>query len=251
MKRSNVLVVIPSYGHFDFVRKTILSLHWAAADDASIPDYLIVDDASEEWEQIDWNLFPNPSCPKIHFEIRAGLTRSWNEGLIVARERGYTYAICANSDLVFAPGSIESLCGALDSGVALAGPLTNAPGFCRWQDVRSFLGKGEHQINDSPKNISQIALHLAALDIEPIQCPLNGFCLAAKTETWWSHSISRSVVFNPSLPLEHNEVELQNRWYRAGAKTAMIVQSYVFHYRSVSRPKGLSGWLGTGAYRPL
>lgn len=251
MQGSDILVIVPSYGQFNFVRRTILSLGDSMDAQSRAPDFIIIDDASVDWDTIDWSCFPTQTLQAVHFEERAGLTRSWNYGLIVAQKKGYKYAICANSDLIFSHGSIERMISAIDSGISLVGPLTNAPGYHRWQDVRPFLAGGSlRAIDDSPESITFISRELAACSIGPIHCTLNGFCLAARTETWWFGAYDHAAVFNPAFPLERNEVELQERWYRLGLTNAMVPQSYVFHYRSVSRPAGLTGRVANGAFRP-
>jgi GT2 family glycosyltransferase len=252
MAASDILVIIPSYGHFDFVRRAILSLNWSLTDQAELPDYIVIDDASDEWDTVDWSKFPIPECHKFHFTTHAGLTRSWNYGLAFARDAHYKYTICANSDLVFGSGAIGHLVKALDTGISLVGPLTNAPGHCRWQDVRPFLTQETNIVlDDSSESIIRISKVLASCRIGPIECPLNGFCLAALTDSWWRGAYDCKSVFNPSFPLDGNEVELGTRWYHLGLRKAMVPQSYVFHYRSVSRADGLAGKVAEGAVRPI
>jgi GT2 family glycosyltransferase len=252
MHSSDILVIVPSCGHFDFVYRTLVSLESTRNDELTGLDYIVIDDASPDWETVDWNCFPRPDCRKFHFDTHGGLTRSWNHGLTLARAEGYRYAICANSDLVFSPGSVKHLVSALESDASLVGPLTNAPGHCPWQNVRPFLTGGEEWlIDDSIKSISSISTKLASCTIGPIACPLNGFCLAARTDTWWLGAFDHAAVFNPAFPLNHNEAELQKRWYSLGLKSAMVPQSYVFHYRSVSRTDGLKGRVSEGAFRPV
>jgi glycosyltransferase involved in cell wall biosynthesis len=176
MRTSDILVIVPSCGHFDFVYRTLVSLESARNDETT--DYIVIDDASADWDAIDWSFFPRPNCYKFHFNAREGLTRSWNQGLTLARAEGYRYAVCANSDLVFSPGSLNHLVSALESGAPLVGPLTNAPGHCPWQNVRPFLAGGEELlIDDSIESISNISRKLASYGIGPIECPSMDFVL--------------------------------------------------------------------------
>ncbi len=66
---------------------------------------------------------------------------------------------------------------------------------------------------------------------------------------WWEGAHSPGNVFDPQYPLAGNEVDLQIRWEAMGLRVGLVPQSYIFHYRSVSRPEGLRGNLGAGAYR--
>jgi GT2 family glycosyltransferase len=247
----DVLVIIPSYSHFDFVLRTVQSLRESREVKRRI-DYVIVDDASEEWDRIDWSGWPDPDCRKIHFDEHAGLTRSWNAGLTMALEIGATYAVCTNSDVLFPTYWLEPMIIALEEGLSLVGPITNAPGHALWQNAQPFCREIANGIlDDSKESLCQITKALQAQHIGPIEAPLNGFCLMAKTQTWWKGSFSATEVFNPAFPLVHNEVELERRWHAQGLRMAFVPQSYVFHYRSVSRPAGLNSHVARGAYRPL
>lgn len=247
---STTLIILPAYGHFDYVYRTVVSIE--KMDQAFRPDYVVIDDASEEWPTIEWHKFPDPDCWKVHFSDRGALTRSWNHGLTLARKYDYKYAVCANTDLLFTATSLERLADAIESGFDLVGPVTNAPGHCLWQDVRPFITEASQaRLNDSPQSLSEIEEELKRLEVRPIECAINGFCMAAASATWWNGAFDRESVFNPSFPLESNEIELQNRWYAKGFKKAMVPKSYVFHYRSVSRPEGLLENIARGAFRSL
>lgn len=248
----DVLLIIPSYGHFGFVRACVESLARYPGSSKHSVEYCLIDDASEGWATLKLDEWPVRPIKHHHFSFRGGLSRSWNEGLRIARSEHARYAICGNSDLLFSPSWLEPLIDSLDEGYALVGPLTNAPGHATWQNVRpfcTFLRKSV--IDDSDESRTAISVSLRASGIGSIEAPINGFLLAATVETWWRGAFDETNVFNPKFPLEHNEVELQHRWRQRGFRSAMVPQSYVFHYRSVSRESGIDGYLATGAVRPL
>jgi len=248
----DVLVIIPSYGHFDYVRNTIRSLEHCRAISKYAIDYVIIDDASDEWDSIDWQTWPSPDCRRYHFDKRAGLTRSWNAGLYLASEISARYAVCANSDIVFSPMWEEPLIAALEAGFSLVGPVTNAPGHATWQSVYPFTCHAAvSQVDDSKGSIDAIAAALRDLPLSAIEAPLNGFFMMAQTNVWWRGSFDKMTVFNPQFPLAHNEQELQQRWATLKLRVAFVPRSYIFHYRSVSRPNGLDQSLAVGAYRRL
>jgi GT2 family glycosyltransferase len=246
------LVIIPSYGHFNYVARTAHSISHHASSSRFQTEFVVIDDGSSEWATVDWTIFPDPNCRKLHFVERAGLTRSWNAGLRIAKENGFEYTVCGNSDLLFSSQWLAPMIRAIDRGFSLVGPLTNAPGHCPWQNVRPFLHRqdGEVQIDDSADSLDKISHYLRSVAVGPIQCPLNGFCLMARTDEWWKGAFDKHSVFDSSFPLDGNEVELQHRWANAGMISAMVPESYVFHYRSVSRPEGLMGPSARGAFRP-
>jgi GT2 family glycosyltransferase len=249
-KLSSVLVVIPCRGHFDYARRAVISLvNEAARHREPRVEYVIVDDASREWHSLSWRDWPDPDCRKIRFEAQAGLTRSWNAGLRLAREISAKYAVCTNSDVLFSRAWFEPLAEALESGFDLVGPVTNAPGEATWQSVRPFCTQPRPRLDDNADHMDLVVKDIRARKVGTIEAPINGFFLMAKTRTWWRGAFSRECVFNPDYPLEHNETELERRWLQAGRRIGFCPRSYIFHYRSVSRPAGLKGRLGKGAFR--
>ena len=73
--------------------------------------------------------------------------------------------------------------------------------------------------------------------------------MLAKTNTWHANAFSAATVFNPKYKLTGNEHELQDRWSARGMKIGFVTRSFVFHYRSVSRPDMLSAPNSRGAVR--
>jgi GT2 family glycosyltransferase len=249
MGKPQVLVIIPTFGHFDYAERAAWSLvkNQPACD--FIAEYVVVDDASAEWATVNWSKWPTPICLKTHFASQSGLTRSWNAGLLMAAERTIKYAICTNSDVLFSQGWFEPLAAALSNGFDLVGPVSNAPGHARWQDVTPFCHPNNPVLDDADEHIDDVVKAIRAKSVGPIEAPINGFFMMAETETWWSGAFSSDAVFDPHFPMLHNEVELQRRWVRSGLRVGFSPQSYIFHYRSVSRPEGLAGRDGKGAYR--
>lgn len=242
-----VCVIIPTFNHFEYARRAVQSLLRCPVRRTRIR-YLLVDDASPEWDAVDWNTWPEPDCHKLRFARRGGLTRSWNAGLRVAVSMGAEYAVCTNSDVLFSPQWFAPLADALENGFHLVGPVTNAPGDAPAQDVQCYLPDAK-VVTDSPKQIDSIARALRKAAPVAVSAPINGFFMMAKTERWRQGAFSRHCVFDPGFPLVGNETELQKRWKKAGMVTGFVPSSFVFHYRSVSRPEGLMGKCGGGAFR--
>jgi GT2 family glycosyltransferase len=244
-----ILVVVPTYGQFDYARRTVCSLLKYTPDSGRAPKYIIIDDASEEWASIDWTSWPEAECRKLRFDEHAGLTRSWNAGLRIAVELSVRYTVCTNSDVLFSRNWYEPLIEALETDYDLVGPVTNAPGHAPWQSVTPFCHPFQPHLDDDSVQIDQVTSAIHKLAIGAIEAPINGFFMMAKTETWWRGAFDSENVFNPAFPLVGNEVELQRRWSLIGLRTGFVPRSYIFHYRSISRPDGLRGALGRGAYR--
>ena len=80
---------------------------------------------------------------------------------------------------------------------------------------------------------------------------LNGFCMAANTETWWAGAHGKEHVFDPGkkFKLTKNEDELQGRWERLKLPVGIVPGSFVFHYRGVSRKGATRGREGKGHFR--
>ena len=242
-----VCVIIPTFNHFEYARRAVQSLLRCPVRGTRIR-YLLVDDASPEWDAVDWNTWPEPDCNKLRFARRGGLTRSWNAGLREAVSMGAEYAVCTNSDILFSPHWFEPLTDALENGFDLVGPVTYAPGDAPAQNVQGYL-TGAELITDSSKKIDSIARVLRKAAPAAVPASINGFFMMAKTERWRQGAFSRHCVFDPDFPLVGNETELHARWRNAGMVTGFVPSSFIFHYRSVSRPEGLMGKCGGGAFR--
>ena len=175
--------------------------------------------------------------PFHRFPFNAGMTRSWNAGLALARDLGATYCCITNNDVVFAPGWDVPLARWCDEGYALTGPVTNAPGHTIGRQGVARWCPG-YEPSDDPAAIAAVASHLA--DAHPdtvVPGRLNGFCLFGRTDVFWSHAFDATAgfVLDPAYPMERNEERLQDRWAAAGLRFAAVPASYVLHYRSVAR----------------
>jgi GT2 family glycosyltransferase len=248
----DVLVIIPTCEYFGYAEQAIESMHRTTVASGIKVQCLLIDDASEQWPISAYGKCNHNVQKIIRFAKRGGLTRSWNCGIKQARECGAKFTVCANSDILFSKGWAEPLIAALNDGYELVGPVTNAPGHIIWQSVSPFIRPEHHaMLDDNEGHIDAIGQFLRKKDIGSIESPINGFFMMGKTNSWISGGFDDNNVFNPAIPLKGNEVELQSRWRRLRYRTAIIPTSYIFHYRSVSRPEGLSPELGRGAQRSL
>ena len=242
---ARLAVIIPSYCHFGYCLRAVKSLF--ACTDGEVEAYLI-DDASPEWLKQDWSKWPTDKMQFQHFSKNGGLTRSWNCGLRMARERGAEFVCAANSDIIFSPGWFDNISWALTRGVDLAGPVTNAPGHRPKQRVTNFLK--DYKVTDDASYLAKVAARLrGSCSKSFLEAGINGFCMVAKTSTWWSGAFDANNVFNPKFKLTGNEDELQRRWRKQRKTLAIVPGSFVFHYRGVSRKHGASGKHGKGWFR--
>lgn len=238
-----LLFILPTYGHFDYAELCHNSFVRHGSTSSHV---LVVDDASPEWFQ---SKFSQPAMCKIsciRFPSKDGLTRSWNAGLRFARHHGFEYAICGNSDLLFTKGWYPPLKTALNEGHDLAGPVTNAPGDAPWQNINNFV---KFEPTDDPAILDRYADELRGQPSAQDAQFINGFFLIAKTKTWWDGAFDAENVFNPIYRLTGNEKELQQRWREQGKRIGFVPRSFVFHYRSVSRPEALGKKVSKGAFR--
>lgn len=245
--------MIPTKGHWDYCRKAIGS---AALTPAAA--VVVIDDASTRWPGegviANWANLGGVQSPCIiqRYSTEAGLTRSWNAGLRIARELGCPFAVVANSDLIFAPGWFTSIRRTLENGIDFAGPVTNAPGHAKRQDVAAYLPGCP--VSDDPQAIYDVQDQLRILaNMNEERALLNGFCIAGKTEQFFRAANDPANPFDPRIPLAGNEDDFFKRVLSFGLRCSIVPTSYVFHYRSVTRsydPKrlDLSG-LDKGAFR--
>lgn len=221
--QNDCVVIVPSYEHFGYLFRALASIN-------AIP--IVIDDASPGWSPFIEDKIKqiNPKTIIKRYETNGGLTRSWNEGLRIAKEKGFRYAICTNNDVIFAASAIHNLCNAPYS---LTAPCTNAPGCYDAQLLECE--------SDSSDAIAKAATQAQQKPADKV----NGFCMCGTVSDWWANAFDANHVFNPANTMTKNEDELQTRWQGSIG----IADAFVFHYRSVSR--GLKhGALDRGAYRP-
>lgn len=240
-----MLVIVPTRGHFPYARRAVETL-LAGTPEA---DALVVDDASPDWRESEWaalaQTWPN-RLGWFRFEKQGGLTRSWNYGLESAQRFAHEWAVCGNSDLVFPRGWWLPLQRALGEKWDLVGPVSNAPGRTSRGEQSVWKWLPSYVPSDDVRQVQMTADRLAvAHPGKVIPCNVNGFCFAASTSSWWSGAFDTKHVFDPRHALTGNEDELQRRW--SHRRRGVVLASFVFHYRSVTRGPAFrcKGW-----YRP-
>lgn len=243
---ARVAFVLPTYEHFGYARKAAKT--FVEHTPGPVEIYLI-DDASKAWASQDWKDWPKDVMHFHRFQKNGGLTRSWNYGLRLARERGVEFTCCGNSDILFTPGWFDGILQVINLGAHLVGPLTNAPGHRRKQQVKSVIKN--YKLTDDPSYLAKIARRLREeVGLSAYrQAGVNGFCMVARTAAWWGGAHDSQYVFNPKFKMTGNEDELQRRWSQKGRTIAISLSSFVFHYRGVSRKGGTRGKQGEGWYR--
>ncbi len=241
-------VIIPTFGHLDVALKAVESVYRTVQS----PQVLVVDDAGPSDAESVEAMQRFPGLEWHRFDHNKGLTRGWNFGLRWARAQGCKYTVCGNSDILFSAGWFQSLAEAIDDGSDLVGPLTNAPGHQAKQNVRRYIP--DYRPSDLPGSIDDVAAELRKKNKrDRLMTKVNGFCMMAKTETWWKHAFDVDNVFNTGshYRMIRNEDEFQARAGKRGGLVASIVLgAFVFHFRGVSRKGGTRGESGRGYFRP-
>ncbi|QDU59992.1 Glycosyl transferase family 2 [Planctomycetes bacterium Pan216] len=211
---------------------------------------IVVDDASEEWPEDMPDVLRSLAAERPivvqRYREGGGLSRSWNAGLRLCRSLGLEYAVPANADVVFTPGWWKPVAEALEQK-AFVGPMTNAPGHCKAQQIAKSL-EG-YTMDDREDVLAEQAEGLRRKFKESIRNTdrLNGFLWAGKTSTFWEMALGGGNVYNPKIPLAGNEDDLRKRAIKAGKTLGIALGSFIFHYRSVMRPS--SPRLSHGQYR--
>lgn len=238
-------VIIPTYGEFPYVFKCLETLARYTSDYFCY----VLDDASPDWlpeyEAEIRRLIPPD---RLHFERyteNRGLTAAWNHGLELARQGGHPYAALVNSDTLFSPGWLLRTMQALEKA-DLVGPLTNAPSDSRHQDIRNYV-RG-YQLDDSHDALADVSDYLARKYSGRIsRGTINGYWMAAKTAAWWENAFDSTHVFDPKNRLTGNESEFEKRFK---GRIAAYHDTFIFHYRSVSRGlENVDAQYCKGAYR--
>ncbi len=215
---------------------------------------IVVDDASSDWTDNyvrKLQAIPRSNSQQLlchHFQHWGGLTRSWNEGLQLAADCPCDYAIAGNNDVVFTPGWFEPFLTKEASQYAMLGPLSNAPGVTAKgkQDISQYVP--DYKLTDSAEDLAVLASRLRQQQAGRLRASLvNGFFQFASVPNWLKGRFDASHFYRPINPrgsrgqINHtplmtlNEDELQARWQRKKMLSAVVCDSFIFHYRAVSR----------------
>lgn len=235
----------------NYTQKALKSFFDTTPDGVAI----VVNDGSAGWSDVyEQSLlkladsYPIVSLYILKFHIAGGLTRSWNAGLAKAAELNLDYAIAGNNDIIFSDGWHEGMTHALANGYSLVGPTSNAPGVTAKGKQNIELYAPNYQLTDDLIEVNKVAAQLQQLHFnEVIERSVNGFFLMATVESWKNGKFDEHHFFRPknkytskekviSEPtMVGNEDELQGRWAKKGMKSGIVLSTFIFHYRSVSR----------------
>jgi len=258
--KNALVLVCPVWQAYVYFRKTVESFFRYTPLELN-PICIALDDAtsSPQFREQNWDYFyAGPSLDRAlprerichrYFHENAGLTRSWNAGLSIARELGAQYAIAGNADILFTPGWERALIHFLNQGVRLVGPVTNAPGRTnrQRQSVRNYFPN--YKVNDDREYLHKVAGYLwRNHGVETIRyMMINGFFTMSTLAHWFEGAFDPHHVFDPSKKMQGNEDELEVRWQRKHWKIGFVPGSFVFHFRAASRGQKFchTGWMRT------
>jgi len=183
-----------------------------------------------------------------HFPKKLGLTRSWNWGLNKCDELDLDYVIAGNNDVIFTPNWHQGMLHALNSGYTMVGPLSNAPGITARgkQEVgRYYPG---YKVTDDAAYLSQVADRLYRDNLgKVVESEVNGFFQMCSMTGWRSNKWASTEFYkavnkftskgrkNPTPHMTLNEDEWQGRARAKKMKMAIVLSSFIFHYRAVTR----------------
>lgn len=216
---------------------------------------IVVDDGSADWNrEYEQSLeqlaaqYTNVSIKFIHFPKNGGLTRSWNAGLTLANSLKLDYAIAGNNDVIFTTNWYAGMLHALNNGYHLVGPLSNAPGITAKgaQQIERYISN--FKVTDDRDKLNSYAAELYNAQFgSVIERPINGFFQLASMDSWVKGKYDSIHFYRPVNPFTSkgyvnttplmtlNEDELQKRWRDKHMKSAVVLSSFIFHYRAVTR----------------
>ena len=192
--------------------------------------------------------YPTASLYILNFAKSEGLTRGWNAGLALSAKLNLDYAIAGNNDIIFSTGWHEGMTHALSNGYSLVGPISNAPGVTAKgkQNVEAYIPG--YKLTDNLIEINEVAAQLQKMHVNKTsERKVNGFFLMATLKAWEAGKFDALNFFrpknkyyaaggiNPTPKMTGNEDELQARWAKKGMKSGVVLSTFIFHYRSVSR----------------
>lgn len=252
MSKPKICLVMAQYNQLDYTEMAIESFfkNTTGADTGII----LVDDCSPEYDN-EWacELTTKYNVTVIRNEKNLKLTASLNLGfnyIPASFQDNETFVGIVNNDILFSPYWHKPLIRALKSNkFHLVGPCSNAPGVTArgFQDVRLYTS--EYELSDTEESIARIRNHIGERD--PVETKINGFFMFSSYHLWRSGAyqddsaelklfecpipVMPSGRRNPTPWMTGQEDELQSRWKKKGRRMACCPDSFIFHYRSVSR----------------
>jgi len=250
---AQIIYVCPTYnalGLHDYTIAALRSFFRTTPGGVAI----VVDDASPGWSAgyVDkLKRIADVAGGELHthsFAAPLGLTRSWNHGLSMACDLGGGYVIAGNNDVIFTPGWSRGMIAALSAGYTMAAPLSNAPGITAagLQEVSRHVPG--YRVTDDPKYLATVADILRQNRRgKTVESRVNGFFQMCSMDGWQSNRYSEQHFFrpvnrrdvrgrkNPTPHMTLNEDEWQDRAEGKNLKIGIALDSFIFHYRAVSR----------------
>lgn len=236
-------LIIPTYGQLDTFRTCVQSI----IDTTPPNDWFLtwLDDGSPEINDdfIDEivSLCPN-NIQYETFNHTGDLTMLWNYGLAQSQEfidcefedeNPEAYVAIVNSDVIFTPNWYAPLIKAANH-YDLVAPITNASGSYDQQRVTTYLP--DYVPSDLNKHTAATADTISQqFSGQTVEGRIGGFFLFARWDKWCKHAYNYNHFFDPAYKLLGNEDEYQTRLLANGGTIATCLDSFIFHYRSLSR----------------
>lgn len=245
-------IIIPTYNQLDAFLSCITSIIATTPEDAYFITWL--DDGSETLtDEFIEDVISLAPC-NIQYEIfqhTSNLTHLWNYGL----NMGYEfldephYAALVNSDVIFSKGWYKPLIKAAEK-YDLVAPITNASGSYDQQRITTYIPK--YSPSDDLREINRVATELTTTHADKVvEGRIGGYFLFAKWENWRKHAFNEDYFFDSQYTLVGNEDEFQTRVLTNGGTIVTCLDSFIFHYRSLSRDLStIHPNLLDGMYRP-
>ena len=233
--------IIPTYGQFDYARIATESFLRSESDSVAI----VIDDASPDWNDRWLEGLDKTRIIQHIFDENTGVTRSWNWGIKKAKEIRARFVVVGNSDLLFPENWFAPVQKAFRYGWEFLGPLTNAPGDKRRQNISRYVK--DYELKDDPSSIKELVSRLPKYSKESVVGDgINGYCMIGRPESWMAYGLFNEKRY----PMTHQETSFFRHVRRngGGSNIGIALHSFVFHYSSVS--KGLKrGGLDQGNFR--
>ena len=252
--RQLIHLIIPTYNQLDAFLACITSIIATTPEDAYFITWL--DDGSEtltdEFIEDIIGLAPR-NIQYETFQHTGNLTYLWNYGLNMGHEfldeDEEHYAALVNSDVIFSKDWYKPLIKAAEQ-YDLVAPITNASGSYDQQRITTY--NPQYSPNDDLREINRVATELTTTHAgQTVEGRIGGYFLFAKWENWLKHTFNENHFFDPQYTLVGNEDEFQTRLLANGGTIATCLDSFIFHYRSLSRDLStISPVLLDGMYRP-
>ena len=222
-KKIEVSIVMTCFNQIDYTINGMESLLSNTKDKNNIKyKYYLLDDCSTD------NTYEKFHSRKdlIYYcgKKQKGVNNLWNVAFELTKKSDYV--IITNNDVKFSENWSEKLINEMIKRKSVAaGPITNAPGNRKKQDVRFYLNN--YSTSDKDNDINLTSNKLEKINAFHYRA-LNGFCMAFNVR--WLDTLDKPIINSPDPNFAGEDLLFK----KYPCNPLIVPSSFIFHYKQVT-----------------